>query len=311
MLDSLKERSQQAVHRYPPKFHHAINPNHFCWDQARIFEPPELRVLVMVVALVPAPKSHPSPPPNNNNRFLSLSAGSLFRGFFVFLDGLRTLQALSGPGLSSALVALKGNPPTHTHPRGKFSSLPTTGKGGLGSSPAPRTPLARAFLASPASNEGAKALRYPPPPGIRRAPQPERDPPNSGAWRAASPRGPTLQARKGGAAGTHRRGSPRPRSAVRLSGGPNAEGTVGGAARRGLCWCTRAGSMLSRVAGKTQAPRGRPHCSACRARPGGAWPCGLKPRWRRGNGRGTASAATAAAAPHAGGERSPHLWRRA
>lgn len=138
-------------------------------------------------------------------------------------------------------------------------------------------------------------------------------PPKSGAWRAASPRGPTLQARKGGAAGTHGRGSPRPRSAVRLqlSGGPNAEATAGGAARRGLGWCTRAGSVLSRVVGKTQAPRGRPHCSACRARPGGAWPCGLKPRWRGGNGRGTTSAATAAAAPHAGGVRSPHLWRRA
>lgn len=47
----------------------------------------------------------------------------------------------------------------------------------MGSSPAPRTPLAQAFLARSASNEGAKALRYPPPPGIRRAPQPERDPP--------------------------------------------------------------------------------------------------------------------------------------
>ncbi|MEJ1281333.1 hypothetical protein NN561_012283 [Cricetulus griseus] len=52
--------------------------------------------------------------------------------------------------------------------------------------------------------------------GIRRTPQPERDFPRSaaprGTWRGASPRGPTVQARKGGAAGTHRRGSPGPRS---------------------------------------------------------------------------------------------------
>lgn len=73
------QRKEARTASLPSKFQSAIDsPSLFWEDQARVSEPRGLEV--MVVAIIPAPKSHPSPTPKNNNRFLSLSPGSLFRG---------------------------------------------------------------------------------------------------------------------------------------------------------------------------------------------------------------------------------------
>lgn len=170
----------------------------------------------------------------------------------------------------------------------------------MGSSPAPRTPPAQACLAGHASNRLQR-------PGTR---------PHRGSAAPHSQKGIYPPAGRGGQRARVDLRS-RPGRAVRLAHiaaappqapqcghqrarrGPSTEhgGERRGAARPPPMHEGPAAACSAQQPGETQAPRGRPHCSARRARPG-AWPW-PQPRRRGGDDRAAATAVAAAAAAEA------------